>query len=106
MIFVSDIQAMVAQTYGVPSDIMVEPDGTPGARSPKHSEPRSVAMTLSARLTEHGAIKIGRLFGGRDHTTVGYAINKIETAAVTDLRLRDTMRRITLELIRKENQFG
>lgn len=101
MIFVSDIQAMVAQTYRVPSSVMVEPDGAPKARSPKHVEPRSVAMALSARLTEHGSLKLGRLFGGRNHSTVGYAIDKIEAAALTDLRLRDMMRRITLELVRR-----
>ena len=40
--------------------------------------PRHLAMYLCRRLTDHSLPEIGQQFGGRDHTTVLHAINKIE----------------------------
>ncbi|HEY1059757.1 MAG TPA: chromosomal replication initiator protein DnaA [Limnobacter sp.] len=39
--------------------------------------PRQVAMYLAKELTEKSYMEIGELFGGRDHTTVLHAVNKI-----------------------------
>lgn len=39
--------------------------------------PRQVAMYLAKELTEKSYVEIGELFGGRDHTTVLHAVNKI-----------------------------
>ena len=39
--------------------------------------PRQIAMYLSKELTDNSLPKIGESFGGRDHTTVLYACNKI-----------------------------
>ena len=39
--------------------------------------PRQVAMYLSRELTDSSLPKIGREFGGRDHTTVIHATSKI-----------------------------
>jgi chromosomal replication initiator protein len=39
--------------------------------------PRQVAMYLSRELTDSSLPKIGRAFGGRDHTTVIHATSKI-----------------------------
>ena len=39
--------------------------------------PRQVAMYLSRELTDASLPKIGRQFGGRDHTTVIHATTKI-----------------------------
>src|SRR5207237_4459681 len=39
--------------------------------------PRQVAMYLSRELTDSSLPKIGKQFGGRDHTTVIHATSKI-----------------------------
>jgi chromosomal replication initiator protein len=46
-------------------------------RSQPISYPRHVAMYLCRELTDSSLPKIGREFGGRDHTTVLYATSKI-----------------------------
>ncbi len=59
-------------------------------RSQKSAEPRQVAMYLLRKETDSSLLQIGKVLGGRDHTTVMYAIqkiaNQIETRA--DLRKR------------------
>jgi chromosomal replication initiator protein len=52
--------------------------------------PRQIAMYLSRRLTEASLPEIAKFFGGKDHTTVLYAYNKIkaELESNTDLEQR------------------
>ena len=42
------------------------------------ARPRQVAMSLARELTDLSFPEIGQSFGGRDHTTVLHACNKIE----------------------------
>jgi chromosomal replication initiation ATPase DnaA len=42
------------------------------------STPRLVAMAISRRLTDLSFAQIGRLFGGRAHTTVLYATKRMD----------------------------
>lgn len=53
-------------------------------RNDRYVRPRQLAMYLSKELTEAGLLKIGREFGGRDHTTVLHAIRKISHLCKTD----------------------
>ncbi len=46
--------------------------------------PRQVAMYLTRQLTEMSLVEVGRLYGGRDHTTVLYACEKIGELIRTD----------------------
>jgi chromosomal replication initiator protein len=46
--------------------------------------PRQVAMYLLRQLTELSLVDIGRVFGGRDHSTVIYACEKVGTMVATD----------------------
>jgi chromosomal replication initiator protein len=59
-------------------------------RSHKIAQPRQVAMYLLRKETDASLPQIGEALGGRDHTTVMYAIQKIATEieTKTDLRKR------------------
>jgi hypothetical protein len=46
--------------------------------------PRQVAMWLCRKLTAHTFKEIGVRFGGRDHSTVSHAVDKIELLRQTD----------------------
>jgi chromosomal replication initiator protein len=53
--------------------------------------PRQIAMHLSRELTAASLPEIGNAFGGRDHTTVIHAINKIEQKMKLDADLAATI---------------
>jgi len=59
-------------------------------RSQKIAQPRQVAMYLLRKKTDASLPQIGEALGGRDHTTVMYAIEKIdnEIKIKTDLQKR------------------
>lgn len=59
-------------------------------RSQKIAQPRQVAMYLLRKETDASLPQIGEVLGGRDHTTVMYAIDKIanDIETKTDLRKR------------------
>ncbi len=53
--------------------------------------PRQVAMYLSRELTEYSTTEVGAEFGGRDHTTVMHACQKIEDRMKLDPNLEPTL---------------
>jgi chromosomal replication initiator protein len=53
--------------------------------------PRQVAMYLARQLTSDSYADIGRGFGGKDHTTVLHAVNKIEALLQQDPKFRRTL---------------
>lgn len=60
--------------------------------------PRQIAMYLSRKLTDMSLPKIGEEFGGRDHTTVIHAYEKISGNLKTDESLQHTVNDITKKL--------
>lgn len=62
------------------------------------SFPRQIAMYLSRKLTDMSLPKIGDEFGGRDHTTVIHAYEKISEALKTDDSLANVVKIITKKL--------
>lgn len=77
------IQEIVANYY----NIRVE--DIQGSKKPKNiAFPRQIAMYLCRKLLDLSLPKIGEEFGGRDHTTVIYAVSKIEKALENDNNLQ------------------
>jgi chromosomal replication initiator protein len=83
----------VADRYGVPvRDLM-------GKRRTKSiAFPRQICMFLARKLTSHSLEEIGGYFGGRDHTTVMYAYDKIRRELERDSDLADTVEKLANEL--------
>jgi chromosomal replication initiator protein len=69
---IADIQALVARHYSLSVD-----DLKSDSRVRRVAFPRQIAMYLCRELTNHSLPKIGEEFGGRDHTTVIHACEKI-----------------------------
>jgi chromosomal replication initiator protein len=65
------------------------------------SYPRQIAMYLARKLTDLSLPKIGDEFGGRDHTTVIHAFDKITNDLAMDEGLRDTLHEINKKLSQK-----
>jgi len=60
--------------------------------------PRQVAMYLARTLTEYSTTEIGTEFGGRDHTTVMYACEKLKMKLAGDPFFAALINRITQEI--------
>ena len=59
------------------------------------AHPRQVAMFLARRITRHSLEEIGGYFGGRDHSTVLYAVQKIQKR----IQQEEAFRAILVELL-------
>ena len=83
----------VCDHYGVkPSDLV-------GKRRQKSiSQPRQVCMYLARRLTELSLMEIGGQIGGRDHTTVIYANERVAGEVEKNPRLREDLDAITRKI--------
>jgi chromosomal replication initiator protein len=62
------------------------------------ARPRMIAMYLSRKLTGSSYPEIGSRFGGKDHSTVISAVNKIEGLVAQDANLRSVINTIETHL--------
>ena len=62
--------------------------------------PRQVAMYLIRDLLDYPLAHIGRLFGGRDHSTVIHSIRKVDDAMSTDDEFRRSVEGVRAEIER------
>jgi chromosomal replication initiator protein len=67
-------------------------------RSRSIAHPRQVCMFLARQLTPHSLVEIGGYFGGRDHTTVMYAVDRVQEEMKTDPALRGLVEDLAREL--------
>ncbi|OOR88182.1 chromosomal replication initiator protein DnaA [Moraxella caviae] len=74
-----NIREVVAEYYGVSSRDLI---GKKRARN--IARPRQMAMALTRELTRDSFPEIGQAFGGRDHTTVMHACEKVQELCETD----------------------
>ncbi len=86
IITVEDIQKKVAGHYNIKVSDMHSP-----RRSRDVARPRQIAIFLAKQLTHHSLPEIGRKFGGRDHTTIIHAVNRIENLLEADESIRQDM---------------
>ena len=90
-----DILAATAAAYGFSADDL---------RSPSRRQPlvlsRQVAMYLCREQTDLSLPKIGVMFGGRDHTTVMHAIDKVKRLLLTDHQVFERVTALSQQLRR------
>jgi chromosomal replication initiator protein len=94
----SDVQPekiieLVAKEWQVSVEALLGRD-----RSQKVAQPRQVAMYLLRKETDASLPQIGEALGGRDHTTVMYAIEKIESEIESKTELRKRVVNIKQQL--------
>jgi len=81
---IEEIQKKVAEYFNIRLSDMSSP-----RRARAVARPRQIAMYLSKQLTSKSLPEIGRTFGGRDHTTVMHAVNRIDELSIEDSLLSD-----------------
>lgn len=72
-ISISDIQKVVAKHYNISYSDMKSKKRTNAI-----AKPRQIAMCLARELTSLSTVEIGNEFGGRNHSTVIFAVDKIK----------------------------
>ena len=92
-ITVNRIKEKVSSVFGVKME-----DFNSKKRTRSISYPRQIAMYLSRELTDLSLPKIGEEFGGRDHTTVIHAHDKITKDIETNEDFKDKINKIILDL--------
>lgn len=89
----SDIVTTVARKYGVPTELVY---GRSRKRGPVFA--RQLAMFLCRDLTSKTFSEIGRLFDGRDHSTVIHACETIKSLRDTDEKVAATLASLVNQL--------
>jgi chromosomal replication initiator protein len=90
VVTIERIQELVCDRFGVTIGEL-----TSERRSQSIVYPRQVAMYLSRELTDSSLPKIGREFGGRDHTTVMHATTKISRLIREDRTVYNLVQELT-----------
>ena len=90
---IEDIMRVVTDRFGLkPADLQSR------KRTNAIAHPRQIAMYLARRITRMSLEEIGGYFGGRDHSTVLYAVQKITRLAKEDSSCRGILAELSLEL--------
>ncbi|KAA1039515.1 chromosomal replication initiator protein DnaA [Macrococcus equipercicus] len=92
-ISIQDIQTIVGSFYNVRME-----DFTAKKRTKSIAFPRQIAMYLARELTDYSLPKIGEEFGGRDHTTVIHAHEKIKKQIEHDAGLKKEIDNLEKEI--------
>ncbi|WP_075039600.1 chromosomal replication initiator protein DnaA [Anoxybacillus sp. MB8] len=93
VITIQDIQRVVGEHFNLKLE-----DFKAKKRTKSVAFPRQIAMYLSRELTDCSLPKIGEEFGGRDHTTVIHAHEKISALIQTDVQLQKQLKEIMEKL--------
>lgn len=93
VITIQDIQRVVGEQFGIKLE-----DFSAKKRTKSIAFPRQIAMYLSRELTDFSLPKIGEEFGGRDHTTVIHAHEKISNLIKTDPQFQKQIQELESKL--------
>jgi chromosomal replication initiator protein len=93
VITIHNIQEIVGEHFNVKLE-----DFKAKKRTKSVAYPRQIAMYLSRELTDFSLPKIGEEFGGRDHTTVIHAHEKISKLMAEDQQLQDQVKEVLEKL--------
>ena len=86
VITIEQIQRKVGEQFGIKVA-----DQKAKSRTQAVAFPRQIAMYLARQLTHASLAEVGRAFGGKDHTTVLHAVDKIQSLLQEDPKLRKTV---------------
>jgi chromosomal replication initiator protein len=86
---VEEIQQRVAEGYGISRAELV---GSSRAATPLRA--RQVAIFLTRELTDLSLPQIGRLYGGRDHSTVLNSLRRVESGIADDVKLAERVQEL------------
>jgi len=93
IISIDHIQKTVADYFDIkPSDLKTK------RRNKQLAYPRQVAMYLARELTNMTLPDIGASFGGRDHSTVIHAYEKIEKELKSDPNVKNLINRLMVQI--------
>jgi chromosomal replication initiator protein len=90
---IDEILDAAAQEFGVERAALLARD-----RRPAVAIARQVAMFLARELTPHSLPEIGRGVGGRNHTTVLHAVNRVSAAMHSDDSVRSAVHNLRRRL--------
>lgn len=93
VITIKEIQRIVGQQFNIKLE-----DFKAKKRTKSVAFPRQIAMYLSREMTDSSLPKIGEEFGGRDHTTVIHAHEKISKLLSDDEQLQQHIKEIKEQL--------
>ncbi|MCG8396029.1 chromosomal replication initiator protein DnaA [Bacillus atrophaeus] len=93
VITIKEIQRIVGQQFNIKLE-----DFKAKKRTKSVAFPRQIAMYLSREMTDSSLPKIGEEFGGRDHTTVIHAHEKISRMMLDDEQLQQHVKEIKEQL--------
>jgi len=92
-ITIADIQRAVVDYFQISQKELIS-----ARRARDVVRPRHVGMYLCKHLTTRSFLEIGRKFGGRDHSTVYHAVNRVSTLMKKDDAIAHDVARLTRQL--------
>jgi len=91
---IKSIQEAVAYLFGLSVEELKQE-----SKRREVAVPRQIAIYLAKQITDASLPEIGRLFGGKHHTTVMYSIAQIEERRRTDADLNHVISEISEKLV-------
>jgi chromosomal replication initiator protein len=86
---VEEIQQRAAAAFGITRAELISP-----SRAATPMRARQVAIYLTRELTDLSLPQIGRLYGGRDHSTVLNSVRRVEAGLENDEALAESVREL------------